>query len=107
MSLWDEIECLKDAAPYKKMSVDDFKNHIAEFMNHKFEERREFVVMTGASGMMNLNYTMQKMLALDTLKSLTNITEEERIRLNEMVESSDRENFEVAKIIIDNKFNGK
>lgn len=108
MGLLDEISCLKDAPPYKEMTEKDFKVHLESFIEQQAQEKqRQFVVMTGSSGMLELNFVMQKMVLLDAIDTYKDhFDEQQRERLRQMLNSSDRENFEVAKTIINNVSNG-
>lgn len=65
---------------------------------------REFVVLSGGQGNQMLTDSIEKEAFLMMLEtSRTKYSIEEYVRLKGMIESPDRENFEIAKLIMKNK----
>lgn len=100
MSIWGDIKksgIVKQSKPLTKTDLTDlFKN-----LGMQAPER-EFVVQTGVGGMKMLQDAMQTEVYLKLMKDL-NFSREERKRLGEMIKSPDPENFQIVKILIDNK----
>lgn len=97
MSIWNEI---KAAQKPDKLDLKDFEDLLKAF--EKNEPAREFIVQTGVSGMKIIQDSMQTQVYLTLMKDL-NFSREERKRLGTMINSPDPENFQIAKILIDNK----
>lgn len=101
MSLWGAIQ--KGALrPTRELSRQDFRDFLMDLEVKSEKPEREFVMVTGTSGMKMINDAMQTQVYLNLMKNL-NFSREERKRLGEMIKSPDPENFQIAKILIDNK----
>lgn len=88
-----------------KFSLEAFKKALKALALSRPPER-ELVLYTGKEGMENMYYAFEKSNALEQvtfLKEKKAITEEEVQRLKDMIESRDRENFEIVKYIIAEK----
>jgi len=84
------------------MTQNDLMNFMQDLARDQDGQDRQFVVQTGYGGMKLIQNAMQTHVYLDSMKSL-NFSREERKRLGEMIKSPDPENFEIARILIDNK----
>lgn len=101
MSIWNDITKAGLFQPMKELSFQDIRDFMIELEKPEVEQR-QFVVQTGKTGMSMINHAMQAQVYLDSMKRL-NFSREERKSLGKMINSSDNENFEVAKVIINNK----
>lgn len=99
MGIWDDIKNTQ-AVKAGTLTKDDLYQFLTE-LEHDMKPR-ELIVQTGASGMRMIQDAMQTQVYLKLMKQL-NFSREERKRLGKMINSPDPENFEIAKILIDNK----
>ena len=82
-------------------SSDEFRTML-EILGKKAPER-EWVVMTGPKGKENFDHVFQVQIYRDELKSLrksNKVSQEIYNSISEMINSSDRSNFNLAKAII-------
>lgn len=101
MSIWDDIEKAQILTK-STLTAEDMLEFIEAYQVKSNTEEREWHVVTGSSGMAMIETMMQAQIYFGLMKNL-NFSREERKRLGELINSSDRENFGIAKIIIDNK----
>ena len=99
MSIWGDIKAVQNPS---KLDLKDFENLLKSCGEVDQNKHREFIVQTGASGMKMIQDSMQIQVYLNLMKDL-NFSREERKRLGAMINSPDPENFQIAKILIDNK----
>ena len=100
MGIWEEITKAQHVRTAMTLPEDAFKTFMKELADNV--EPRELIVQTGVGGMRMIQNVMQTQVYLDLMKKL-NFSREERKRLGKMINSPDPENFEIAKILIDNK----
>ena len=103
MSLWNQINNAKaiKTGELTHEQIEVFMRDL-QIQSSKDAEEREFVMHTGEGGWRMIQNSMQASVYLNLMKDL-NFSREERKRLGKMIKSPDRENFEIAKILIDNK----
>lgn len=103
MSIWQDIQ-KSGLKPIKELTQKDFRDFMVDLQVQaaKDAEERQWHVHTGEGGMRMINDAMQTQVYLKLMKDL-NFSKEERKRLGELIKSPDKENFEIAKIIIDKK----
>ena len=85
-------------------------NHIQTFMHNlsyqeTTEKNRELVIMTGRGGMEMLNLAIEKANSRDYAEYLHqsgHIKYEEKERILTMIDSKDAENYEIAKVLLEN-----
>ena len=101
MGIWDDIKNTQAvrAGTLTKTDLHEFMTSLSHNASHA---KHDWVVHTGVGGMRMIQNVMQTQVYLDLMKKL-NFSREERKRLGKMIKSPDPENFEIAKIIIDNK----
>ena len=101
MSIWNDIKNTQavTAGTLTKNDLHEFMTTLAHNSDHA---KHTWVGMTGVNGMRMIQNAMQTTVYLKLMKQL-NFSREERKRLGKMINSPDPENFEIAKILIDNK----
>ena len=75
---------------------------------HKPYKERTFVIHTGSHGMSEMNLTIQRANDRDHTEFLYDkriITYEEKISILNMIDSPDRENYTIARFILESKTN--
>lgn len=102
MSIWEDIKKTSMVKQGKPLTEFDIHSFIESLSKDQGSQDRQFVVQTGIGGMKMIQDSMQTTVYLKLMKDL-NFSREERKRLGEMINSPDPENFQVAKILIDNK----
>lgn len=101
MSIWNDIKNTK-AVTAGTLTKNDFYDFMTSLSNDGGHATHTWVMHTGRGGMNMLNNAMKTQAYLQLMKQL-NFSSEERKRLGKMIKSPDPENFEIAKILIDNK----
>jgi len=101
MSIWSDIKNTQ-AVTAGTLTKSDLYDFMTKLSNEGGHAKHTWVMQTGRSGMNMLNNAMQTQVYLKLMKQL-NFSREERKRLGKMINSPDPENFEIAKILIDNK----
>jgi hypothetical protein len=101
MGIWNDIKNTQ-AAKAGTLTQNDLYDFMTTLENNASHAKHTWVMQTGRSGMNMINNAMQTQVYLKLMRQL-NFSREERKRLGEMIKSPDPENFEVAKILIDNK----
>lgn len=101
MSIWNDIKNTQ-AAKAGTLTGKDLHNFMSSLAHESGHAKHQWVMQTGTSGMRMIQNVMQTQVYLDLMKKL-NFSREERKRLGKMINSPDPENFEIAKILIDNK----
>jgi hypothetical protein len=108
MGIWADIKNTQAAAKEIKQ-LDAKADALTPEAFHEFmttlkgkSKSRELIVQTGVGGMRMIQDAMQTQVYLKLMKQL-NFSREERKRLGKMINSPDHENFQIAKILIDNK----
>lgn len=101
MGIWEDINKSGLLTAKKELSYQDMRDFM-ENLQVPDPNERQFVMHTGVGGMKMINHAMQASVYLEAMKHL-NFSREERKRLGAMINSPDPENFEIAKILIDNK----
>jgi len=101
MSIWSDIKNTQavTAGTLTKSDLYDFMTALEHQARHT---KHTWVGVTGTGGMSMITDAMQTQIYLKLMKQL-NFSREERKRLGKMINSPDPENFEIAKILIDNK----
>src|SRR3990172_8102602 len=100
MSIWGDIKQSGIVKQSKPLTQTDLLNFMKNLETKAPE--REFVMQTGVGGLRMLQNAMITQTYLKLMKDL-NFSREERKRLGKMINSPDPENFQIAKILIDNK----
>ena len=67
-------------------------------------DKRNMVIYTGHKGAMMIDNAITEHYLLGVVKNLKKITKEEKASLVEMIKSPDKDNMELAKIIIEQKY---
>lgn len=101
MSIWNDIKNTQ-AAKAGTLTQKDLYDFMTTLENNASHAKHTWVGVTGKSGMNMINNAMQAQVYLKLMGQL-NFSREERKRLGKMINSPDDENFEIAKILIDNK----
>lgn len=103
MGIWNDIQ-KSGLKPTKELTQKDFRDFMVDLQVQaaKDTKERQWYVHTGEGGMKMINDAMQTQVYIKLMKDL-NFSREERKRLGEMIKSPDPENFQIAKILIDNK----
>lgn len=101
------MEQIEKAVPHP-MTVDltpeSLKQALIDFAILNAHEKRDFVVMTGSRGNEMITDSIEKEAFRTILENdKERYSEEEYTRLSDMINSSDRENLQLAKIIIKQK----
>jgi hypothetical protein len=99
MGIWADIKNTQ-AVKADTLTHEAFSEFMKELAHDA--KPRELIVQTGVGGMRMIQDAMQTEVYLKRMKDL-NFSREERKRLGEMIKSPDKENFEIAKILIDKK----
>lgn len=102
MSIWNDIKKTQAVNTVGALTQQDLVDFMTSLEHQSSHTRHTWVGMTGVGGMRMINNAMQTQVYLKLMKQL-NFSREERKRLGEMIKSPDPENFEIAKILIDNK----
>ena len=102
MGIWEDIKKTSIVKQGKPLTEFDIHSFMESLSKDPGGQNRQFVVQTGRGGMKMINDAMETTVYLNLMKDL-NFSREERKRLGEMIKSPDPENFQVAKILIDNK----
>jgi hypothetical protein len=101
MAIWDDIKNTQ-AVKAGTLSEIDLREFMTSLEHNASHAQHQWVVQTGVGGMRMMHNAMQTTVYLKLMKQL-NFSREERKRLGKMINSPDHENFEIAKILIDNK----
>ncbi len=90
---------------YKELTLDNFMEVVLkEYSANKDKDKREYVMYTGSRGMESINHAIDKTIHVEFLRRFSNKFEEhERERLIQMLSSDDKEAFELAKLLIDER----
>lgn len=92
----------------KDMTLESFKDALIK-LSQTQPHQREMVIWTGSDGLELFHYAIEKSCVVDSLKRLrekNTVTPEEFDSILAMIESEDRGNFTLAKLIITQKENG-
>ncbi len=96
----DEIESKGLSVGYVKLTTYSIRELMVNVAKNTHMQGREFVLLSGGELTDSIEKEAFSMM-LET--SRTKYSIEEYVRLKGMIESPDRENFEIAKLIIKNK----
>jgi len=101
MGIWADIQKTQavKAGTLTHEALHEFMTTLEHNASHA---KHTWVGVTGVGGMQMMQNAMQTTVYLKLMKQL-NFSREERKRLGKMINSPDPENFEIAKILIDNK----
>ena len=99
MGIWADIKNTQ-AVKADTLTHEAFSEFMKELAHDV--KPRELIVQTGVGGMRMIQDAMQTQVYLKLMKEL-NFSREEKKRLGKMINSPDPENFQIAKILIDNK----
>jgi hypothetical protein len=102
MGIWDDIKKAGLGRVKMNLSLQDIKDFMTDLEKDSEKPARQLVAHTGEGGIRMLNHAIEVNVYLESMKHL-NFSRAERKRLGEMINSPDHENFEIAKIIINNK----
>jgi len=101
MGIWADIQKTQ-AVKAGALTMADLREFMTTLEHDASHAKHNWVGITGVGGMKMMNDAMQTTVYLKLMKQL-NFSREERKRLGKMINSPDPENFEIAKILIDNK----
>jgi len=101
MGIWNDIKNTQ-AVKAGTLTPSDLHEFMTTLEHNASHAKHTWVGMTGVSGMTMMQNAMQTQVYLKLMGQL-NFSREERKRLGKMINSPDPENFEIAKILIDNK----
>ena len=101
MGIWNNIKNTQ-AVKAGTLTTDNMRDFMTKLTTDMTHTKRELIVHTGVGGMRMIQDAIQTQVYLKLMRKL-NFLREERKRLGKMINSPDPENFEIAKILIDNK----
>jgi hypothetical protein len=101
MGIWDDIKNTQ-AVKAGTLTKNDLYDFMTTLEHNANQAKHTWVGVTGVGGMRMMQNAMQTQVYLKLMGQL-NFSREERKRLGKMINSPDPENFEIAKILIDNK----